>query len=173
MTSSVSPFVRNENTTDVWLTPRNIVESLGSFDMDPCSPIEAPWRLAPLFYTEEHDGLSNPWIGRVFMNPPYGRETVKWMDKLSKHGNGIALVFARVDVKWFQKYVWQQADMVFFFNNRLKFYTNDGALAGSGASAPSCLVAYGEQNVKSVLNSKLNGFAIDLNVQRRCNVQSK
>ena len=77
--TNVKTYFRNENTTDVWLTPPNIVESLGQFTLDPCSPVNAPWRLTPLFYTVEHDGLKQPWVGRCFVNPPYGRECSVWI----------------------------------------------------------------------------------------------
>lgn len=158
---SVDAYFRNENTTDVWLTPPELVRALGDFVLDPCSPIDAPWRLAPLYYTEKHDGLVQPWMGRVFMNPPYGEATKFWMKKLSEHGDGIALVFARIETKWFEQYVWRKADAILFFNSRIQFYKPDGTKGGS-ASAPSCLVAYGDHNHSALHTSKIRGTIVDL-----------
>ena len=78
-----------------WLTPPYIVEALGEFDLDPCSPINRPWDTATRHYDEWDDGLNKPWWGRVWCNPPYGREAEMWLKKLAGHGNGIALIFAR------------------------------------------------------------------------------
>lgn len=55
---------------DEWLTPPSIIRSLGAFDMDPCSPLNRPWDTAENHYTIEDDGLSKPWTGRVWCNPP-------------------------------------------------------------------------------------------------------
>ncbi len=154
MSNPVAPFTRSNKTTDVWLTPPEIVRALGSFTLDPCSPIDAPWRLAPLWYTQQHDGLVQPWVGRVFMNPPYGSATKLWMRKLVQHGDGIALIFARVETQWFHETVWDAADAVLFFNKRISFYRADGS-RGVGSSAPSCLVAYGSSNADVLMQSKL------------------
>ena len=43
------------------------------------------------------------------MNPPYGSETPKWLKKLSEHGNGIALIYARTETRMFFNYVWDKA----------------------------------------------------------------
>lgn len=56
---------------DEWLTPPEIMSSLGAFDLDPCSPINRPWPTAGIHYTVEDDGLSKPWFGRVWCNPPH------------------------------------------------------------------------------------------------------
>ncbi len=159
--TDVKTYFRNENTTDTWLTPPEIVKSLGDFLLDPCSPIEAPWRLAPIYYTEHHDGLKQPWVGRVFMNPPYGEQCKFWMRKMVQHGDGVALVFARVETQWFHETVWNAADAVFFFDRRISFYRPNGT-KGSGSSAPSCLVAYGQENVESLCQSGLKGKLIIL-----------
>ena len=50
---------------DEWLTPPEIVAKPGSFDLDPCSPINRPWPTAGVHYTVLDDGLSQPWHGRV------------------------------------------------------------------------------------------------------------
>ena len=33
------------------------------------------------YYTPDDDGLSNPWRGGVWCNPPYGREISEWVKK--------------------------------------------------------------------------------------------
>lgn len=129
--------------------------------MDPCSPIDAPWRLAPLWYTEKHDGLKMPWCGRVFMNPPYGSATKDWMRKLANYGNGVALVFARIETNWFNEQVWKRADAILFFDRRIQFLRQDGSTASS-ASAPSCLIAYGAANVVALHHSGITGTIVDV-----------
>ena len=117
-------FNSNTENKDEWLTPPEIIRSLGEFDLDPCSPHpdRRPWDTAKDHYWEELDGLNQPWKGRVWCNPPYGRETFKWIDKLSNHGDGIALIFARTETIGFHEYIWNKADAVFFFKGRLRFY---------------------------------------------------
>lgn len=152
-------FARNEKTTDIWLTPKYIVEALGPFDLDPCAPINAPYYHAPKIFTEIDDGLKQKWIGRVFMNPPYGSETKHWLKKLADYGNGIALVFARVETNMFFDHVWNKADSIFFFNKRISFYTIDEKQIGS-PGAPSCLIAYGKENSMAIANSNLQGVQL-------------
>ena len=83
-------------TSDDYLTPRWIFEVLElTFDLDVASP---PWTThvpATRRYTKADDGLSQPWEGRVWMNPPYS-ETTAWVTRFMEHRNGIALLpFAR------------------------------------------------------------------------------
>jgi hypothetical protein len=73
---------------DEWLTPPEIVRALGPFDLDPCAPIVRPWDTAAQHYTIQDNGLNQPWAGRVWLNPPYGREAIHWMARLAEHGNG-------------------------------------------------------------------------------------
>lgn len=109
-----------------------------------------------MYHLDEADnGLAAPWFGTVWCNPPYGRETFKWLAKLADHGDGIALVFARTETVGFFEQVWERADAVFFFKGRLKFWYVDGTEADT-ANAPSCLIAYGKSNVEKLRNS---GFA--------------
>jgi hypothetical protein len=133
---------------DEWLTPKYITDTLGPFDLDPCSPGDRrPWDTANHHLDEKDDGLKAPWFGRVWCNPPYGRETFQWMSKLADHRNGIALVFARTETVGFFEQVWERADAIFFFKGRLKFCYVDGT-EGNTANAPSCLIAYGVNNVQ-------------------------
>lgn len=149
---------------DEWLTPPEIIKSLGVFDLDPCAPHpdKRPWNTANNHLHKELDGLNSNWFGRVWLNPPYGRETSKWLDKLSLHGNGIALIFARTETKMFFNSVWNKADAIFFFNGRLTFYNVNGTKAKANSGAPSCLIIYGKENITSVKNSNLNGKLIEI-----------
>lgn len=151
---------------DEWLTPPEVILSLGKFDLDPCAPFARPWDTATIHYTLADDGLSRPWAGRVWLNPPYGLEAALWLKRLVEHGNGIALIFARTETAMFFDFVWGAATAVFFFSGRLHFHHVNGARAKANSGAPSCLVAYGEKNVTSIRDSGLSGALI-----RRAEVQ--
>lgn len=147
---------------DEWLTPPEIVKDLGGFDLDPCSPIDRPWPTAKTHYTIEDDGLEQKWHGRVWLNPPYGTQTFKWIQKLAAHGNGISLIFARTDTAGFFSEVWNKADGILFLEGRLNFHHVDGRRAKLNAGAPSCLVAYGANNVEALEQTNIRGFLVRL-----------
>ena len=127
----------NKGATDVWMTPLKIIQELGPFDLDPCG--EMHWPTAKTIYTEK--GLEQEWFGRVWLNPPYS-EVGEWLEKLHLHGNGVALVFARVDTKWAQKFM-PLASQIFFPAGRFKFHQVDGSTKGA-AGAPSMFLVFGE-----------------------------
>lgn len=143
---------------DEWLTPREIVESLGPFDLDPCSPVVRPWSTAIKHFNIHDDGLSQEWMGRVWMNPPFGQEACKWMRKLSLHGNGIALIPARTETKMFFDWVWSSANGILFIKGRPHFHYVDGTRAPFNSGAPICLVAYGENNAEVLKSSSLGRY---------------
>ena len=92
------------------------------------------------------DGLSQPWHGRVWCNPPFGREAVKWLNRMVQHGNGIALVPARTETAMFYTCVWGAADAVLFIKGRPHFHHPSGERAAFNSGAPICLIAYGKHN---------------------------
>jgi hypothetical protein len=157
----INNFNTNTKNNDEWLTPPEIIESLGNFDLDPCSPINRPWNTAKIHYTIEDNGLAKDWEGRVWCNPPYGKETFKWLEKLHECGNGIALIFARTETIGFHKQIWEKADAIFFFQGRLRFHYVTGE-RGDTANAPSCLVAYGKNNIEHIKYSGLKGKLVIL-----------
>lgn len=96
-----------------WYTPKHIiklvVDLFGEIDLDPCSNShESPNVPAKKHYTKEDDGLSQPWTGRVYVNPPYGDEIPAWVETLVKKfedgeiQEAIALLPGRIDTQWFQ-----------------------------------------------------------------------
>ncbi|MDA8287229.1 MAG: DNA N-6-adenine-methyltransferase [Actinomycetota bacterium] len=64
-----------------------------------------PWATATRQYTVEEDGLQQQWSGRVWLNPPYSNAAA-WVKRLSRHGIGTALVFARTETSWWFESVW-------------------------------------------------------------------
>lgn len=148
---------------DEWLTPPNIIEALGPFDLDPCSPIARPWPTAARHYHMLDEGLMQPWAGRVWLNPPYGRETGHWLAALAAHeGGGTALIFARTETDMFFEQVWGKASALLFLRGRLHFHHVDGARAAHNAGAPSVLAAYGDADAKRLAVSGLDGQMIRL-----------
>lgn len=154
-------FNTNTSNHDEWLTPPQIIKALGIFDLDPCAPISRPWNTANNHFDKNDDGLSKFWQGRVWCNPPYGKDTFSWLSRLADHGNGIALIFSRTETIGFHREIWGKADAIFFFKGRLKFHYVDGT-QGASANAPSCLVAYGKNNVEALKNCGLTGKLIIL-----------
>jgi len=146
-----------------WITPREIIDELGPFDIDPCQCTPQPWPCADKGYTVNDNGLAQPWHGRVWLNPPYGVEARQWLERLAYHENGIALIFARTETVLFHEWIWNMADALFFFRGRISFYNPDGTLAKSNAGAPSVLVAYGEYNADRLRDCNLDGKYVDLN----------
>lgn len=138
----------NKGETDTWLTPPEIVQALGNFDLDPCCPPNMPWHNAPREYTEH--GYAMRWTGRVWLNPPYSDASV-WMELMSRHDCGTAILFARTETKMFFDWVWPKASAMLFIQGRLHFYRPDGTRAKGNAGGPSVLIAYGNSDAESLL----------------------
>lgn len=147
---------------DEWLTPPEILTALGEFDLDPCAPVARPWDTAKHHYTVLDDGLKRDWQGRVWCNPPYGRETEKWLARLADHGDGIALIFARTETRMFFSQVWPKARGVLFIEGRLHFHHVDGTRAAANSGAPSVLVAYGDDNAACLQGCGIPGQFVAL-----------
>lgn len=148
------------NWSDDWQTPREILAPLGQFDLDPCASAHQVYKTATVMLTKEShgSGLLTSWFGRVFLNPPYGRNVGKWIERLKQHGNGIALVFARTDTSWFQEHVFDGAHGVYFLNGRLSFIRPDGSVASHNSGGPSALVAYGHANAVQLYGYPRDGY---------------
>jgi phage N-6-adenine-methyltransferase len=137
----------NASVGQSWETPQAVLQVLysvfGRFDLDPCSPRKHGPVKARVHFTAEDDGLSLPWHGRVFVNPPYGKELSHWIAKArDEFENGSAtlvvlLIPARTETAYWHDYIAGQAS-VCFLKGRLKF--SDGK---QSAPFPSALVIFG------------------------------
>lgn len=141
---------RTEESSDVWITPKELIERIGPFDLDPCAAVNQPWPCAAKSFSEIENGLLQQWRGFVYCNPPYGRKCGAWLDRMALHGDGISLVFARTDTEMFFKYVWPKASAVLFVKGRITFHYPDGTSPrkGNNSGGPSVLVAYGDRAVE-------------------------
>lgn len=151
--------------SDIWLTPKHIIEAIGLLDNDYCANSVRPFPTALNHHTEKQgNGLEINWKNKVFCNAPYSN-IEGWTKKMSEHNNGISLLFARVDTKYFHKYIWKKATSIYFIKGRLKFVKPDGSI-NSTAGAPSVLVAYGDECdtiLKNIDKTVLDGYYVKLN----------
>lgn len=147
---------------DEWLTPPHILKALGEFDLDPCAPAVRPWDMAKNHICLPDNGLAHEWVGRVWLNPPYGNHTGAWLSRLAEHGNGTALIFARTETADWFKYIWSKATAILFIEGRLYFHHIDGKPAKHNSGAPSALIAYGRDNAQALLKSKIKGRLVFL-----------
>ena len=131
--------------TDLWATPQELFDELDKefhFELDVCAtPENAKCRK---FYTKEQDGLAQPWQGRVWCNPPYGREIGQWVRRAFfaavAGATVVMLLPARTDTRWFHEYIYGKAE-VRFIRGRLKFGD-----ARNSAPFPSMVVIFGKRN---------------------------
>ena len=137
-----------------WLTPPWVLEAFGPFDLDPCAPVNPPWRTATTMLNINDDGLSVAWprSSFVWMNPPYGYTAATWLDVLAQQGNGLALIYARTETAMFFDHVWSRASALLFLRGRLHFHHVDGSRAPVNCGAPSVLVGYGPEAVRRLSN---------------------
>jgi DNA N-6-adenine-methyltransferase (Dam) len=146
--------------TQVHCTPLWIVEALGVFDLDPCAASPRPWDCARVNFTEADDGLSRPWFGRTFLNPPFNRYQVAlWIQRLADHGRGTALLHARTEADWFAP-IWQSASGVLFLDKRIKFCRPDGSEQPFNSGAPPVLAAFGEGDLARLRSCGIAGTLV-------------
>jgi len=158
----IDPNLPPEQRNDRWLTPPAVVEALGAFDLDPCG---APGHvLAGRTYLQENgdDGLIDPWFGRVWLNPPYGRTMRTWIERLVGHGTGTALIPVAAGTKLWQEVVFREASAIHFYRHRIKFLRRDGQDDAMVSPQASAIVAFGTDDADAVLTSGLPGVALDL-----------
>lgn len=109
--------------SDDWYTPQSYFHAMGCrFALDPCSPGADHWVPADRIYSKEDDGLSRPWEGFVFMNPPFGGRNghVPWLEKFFKHGNGIGIVRAYTSSAWWHEWM-PRAEVILFPLGKTRF----------------------------------------------------
>ena len=139
---------------DDWETPQELFDQLDRmfhFSLDAASSDENA--KCEKHFTAEDDGLSKNWGGEVvWLNPPYGRQIGKWVQKayeesLKPDTTVVCLLPARTDTKWFHDYC-TKGEITFvrgrlkFINRNLPSYREDGKFQKSPAPFPSMIVIF-------------------------------
>ena len=145
---------------DIWLTPRWILEHLGSFDLDPCAFDGEPMRCAPRYFTEAEDGLRHIWEGRVFCNPPFSN-TAGWLDRCAGHCNGISLVPASVDSIVWRNKVWKYAKGVYLLHGRTQFCNPDGSTTTGRPLRSIALIGWHQADALILARAPFAGVFVD------------
>jgi len=130
----ITNFRKNlkEHGRNEWYSPQHVVDAarrvMGSIDLDPASCYHANQIVrATGYYTRADDGLSLPWRGRVWLNPPYDTFAPKFFVKFCEEYEAGRIPMAclllgvhHLTTKWFQR-IEGFAALVSLPAGRLKF----------------------------------------------------
>jgi phage N-6-adenine-methyltransferase len=141
------------STYDDWCTPQalfDLCDAQYHFDLDAAADAENT--KCKKFFDFKTNSLAQEWFGRVWLNPPYGRDIGKWLQKARHELEAghcevvVFLLFVRSDCKWFHDYVWDELNAkprpgvsLQFLRGRVKF-TRNGEAKKCGSFWPSMLV---------------------------------
>jgi len=148
--------LRLASRSNEWFTPPEYVEAartvMEEIHLDPASSPEANKTIqASKFWDIEQDGLAQEWMGKVWLNPPYGwingvSSQEVWSNKLiQQYQDGfieeaILLVNASPDTAWFHRLLDYPLCLVL---GRIKFEPGEGQ-AQSGATHGNAFVYFGK-----------------------------
>ena len=125
------------STTDEWATPQDFFDMLDAefrFTLDVCATAENA--KVSQYFSKLDDGLSQPWEGVCWMNPPYGRGIGGWVRKAYESSLGgatvVCLIPARTDTAYWHDYAMRAAE-IRLVRGRLHF---GGGHEGTAHNAP-------------------------------------
>lgn len=130
------PHVTNNSGNNEWYTPAPLLVAarkvLDNIDLDPAScEIANEVVKADEYYDIDDDGLSLPWAGRIWLNPPYAGDLIgRFVAKLIAHiatdevTEAIVLVNNATETAWFQDLA-GYATAVCFPKGRIRYWNPD------------------------------------------------
>lgn len=135
---------------DEWYTPSEYLEAarevLGGIDLDPASSEAADIRVkAGRYFDRDDDGLSQVWLGRVWLNPPFskgGAFAAKLLEELAAGRTTAAIVLqnAATDVRWFHDLAAE--GWICLLRGRISFHAPDGSVV-TGNRSPQVIFYLG------------------------------
>lgn len=139
---------QSENT---WFTPKKFIDVLGPFNLDPCTMSYRPFETALNNYCHDLgvNGLEREWFGDVWLNPPYGKQIMPFIDKFIEHKKGIMLIFARMGSEGVQKAL-NSGAYCYCLRRRIYFIHKDGEKA-TNAGTDSCLIFFDKKYITKCL----------------------
>lgn len=110
-----------------WETPQPLFDELNAefnFTLDPCATSENA--KCQKYYTKQNSGLRHSWVNEVvFMNPPYGGNTGKWIEKAwYESQNGavvVCLLVSSTDRSYWHDYIFPYANEIRWLRGRITF----------------------------------------------------
>lgn len=120
-----------------WYTPLEYIEAardvMGSINCDPASSTLAQKCVdATVYYTIQENGLTKPWRGTVWLNPPYAASVIRpFVEKLIGHldsgavSQAIMLTHCNSDTRWYHD-AWQHCAAFCQTRGRVRFYDASG-----------------------------------------------
>lgn len=114
--------------TEIW---RPLGRAVGGWDLDPCSGAEST-PIAPNRFTADDDGLSKPWFGNVWVNPPWstngnGSAKEEWLTKVRTEARRddvdtiVVLLPVDTSAHWFHDHQLQAGAICFMGPGRVSF----------------------------------------------------
>ena len=149
-----------------WATPQLFLDALYAFGpvrLDPCSNkhsiVESKerWTVNKKYLPDgskvskkPEDTFTTPWPkkGLIFCNPPYGKESDVFLEKMAQEAiegaEIIALVPARVDTARWHEHA-EKADAILLWKGRISFISPETGKPQSGTKFPSAVLYWGPQ----------------------------
>ena len=140
---------------DILRTPAYITEALGKFDLDPCAGKDTFIGDENYYIGRGEDGLSLPWTGTVFCNPPFSQKEL-WIEKMISHGEGILLLPERGSAPWFGPLA-KAAGCYFVMGKKINFIGGP-----SSNNLGSVLFPFGSDAIDKIANSNLPGHFVEV-----------
>lgn len=139
-----------------WGTPSKYIESarkvMGSIDLDPASNDAAQMTVkAGSYCDEQRNGLTVPWFGNVWLNPPYGYGLAKpFMDRLvdqykkSLIESAIVLTNNTPDTNWWSETSGKYSSALCLLDHRISFINPDTGEAERGNNRNQLFSYFGD-----------------------------
>lgn len=143
----MSNKVHFSSKTEEWTTPKYLFDEINReflLNTDVCATKENAKLEA--YWSKKDNGLNQDWTGlRCWMNPPYGRDIGRWVEKAATRGADIvvSLLPADTDTRWFHKYILPENEVgnglpiIRFIKGRLNFSDSKNS-----APFPSMIVIF-------------------------------
>jgi hypothetical protein len=102
-----------EVTSDNCYTPRWVFDAMGlQFDLDVAAPVGGPWHVpCDRYFTPVDDGLTQPWDGLVWCNPPYS-DYAAWARRWATHDRAVLMGLVASKQPW-RRETYRAADCIY------------------------------------------------------------
>ena len=137
-----------------WETPIDLFNRLNdrfNFTLDPCCSVETA--KCEKFFTENENGLIQDWSKDIcFVNPPYGRQIGKLVQKSYEESlrgaTVVMLIPSRTDTSYWHDFIFNKATEIIFVKGRIQFGDS-----GDNAPFPSAVIVFDNKEDKQMFSS--------------------